>query len=112
VDKRRMTIVVMETWVVKPEKQAELNKVWQRYLKYVRDNPKLLKEMKWSKSFTQMFGGVYGAHVELAEYNSLADMEKLNNRVMKDPGFMKIFQEAMPLIEATTHTSNVWTTLE
>lgn len=107
-----MTIVVQETFVVKPEKQAEFTKLWKRYFKYVKDNPKLFKEMKWSKSFTQMFGGTYGAHVELMEFNSLADMEKLNNRTMKDPGLMKLYHEMMLLIDPVTYTSNVWTTLE
>jgi len=107
-----MTILVFETWVVKPEKQAEFAKLWQRYLKYIKDNPKLLKEMKWRKSFTQMFGGTYGAYVELSEYNSLADYEKLNNRLMKDPGFLKIFQDAMLFMDPATYTCNVWTTLE
>jgi len=107
-----MTIVVAETWIVKPEKQAEFTKFWQRYLKYVKNNPKLFKEVKWTKSFTQMFGGTYGTHVELAEYKSLADYEKLFTRLMKDPGFMKIFQEAMLLIDPTTYTMNVWTPLE
>jgi hypothetical protein len=39
-------------------------------------------------------------------------MEKLNNRTMKDPGIMKLFQEMMTLIDPVTYTSNVWTTLE
>jgi len=107
-----MTILVFETWVVKPEKQAEFTKWWQRYLKYIKDNPKLFKEVKWTKSYTQMLGGTYGARVELAEYDSLADYEKLFTRLMKDPGFMKMFQDAMLLIDPTTYTSNVCTTLE
>jgi len=107
-----MTIVVAETFVVKPEKQAEFNKLWQRYLKYLKDNPKLVKEMKWTKSFAQMFGGTYGTHVELTEYKSLADYEKMFTRLMKDPGFIKIFQEAMLFLDPTTYTMNVWTTLE
>jgi len=112
VNKRNMTIVVAETFVVKPEKQAEFTKLWKRYLKYLKDNLKLFKEMKWNKSFTQMFGGTYGAHVELTEFNSLADCEKLNNRLMKDPEIMKLSQEMMLLIDPVTYTSNVWTTLE
>jgi hypothetical protein len=107
-----MTIVTADTFVVKPEKQAEFTKLWQRYQKYVKDNPKLFKEMKWTKTFTQMFGGTYGAIIALVEFNSLADMEKLNNRTMKDPVLMKIYNEMMLLIDPTTYSSNVWTTLE
>jgi len=59
-----------------------------------------------------MFGGTYGAYVMLTEYNSLADFEKLNNRVMKDPAFMKLYQEVMLLIDPVTYTCNVWTAVE
>lgn len=107
-----MTIVVAETLVVKPEKQAEFTKLWKRYNKYMKDNPKLFKEMKWSRTFTQVFGGTYGTYIVLMEFNSLADMEKLNNRTMKDPALMKLYQEMMLLIDPVTYTSNVWTTLE
>ena len=107
-----MTIVVQDMWVVKPEKQQEFTKLWKRYQKYAKDNPKLFKEMKSNKTYTQMFGGTYGAYISLSEYNSLADMEKLNNRTMKDPALMKLYNEMMLLIDPTTYTSNVWTTLE
>jgi len=107
-----MTIVVQDTWVVKPEKQAEFTKLWKRYQKYAKDNPKLFKEMKSNKTYTQMFGGTYGAYISLSEYNNLADMEKLNNRSMKDPGMTKLYQEMMQLIDPVTFTSNIWTTLE
>lgn len=107
-----MTIVVAGSFLVKPEKQAEFTKLWQRYMKYVKDNPKLFKEMKWSKSFTQSFGGTYGTFITLMEFNNLADMEKLNDRTMKDPALMKIYQEMMLLMDPATYTNNVWTSLE
>ncbi len=107
-----MTIVIQEKFLVKPEKQQEFMKLWKRYLKYVKDHPKLYKELKWTKTFTQTFGGTYGAHVVLMEFNSLADMEKLNKRSMKDPALMKLYHEMMLIIDPVTYTSNVWTTLE
>jgi len=107
-----MTIVVQDMWVVKPEKQQEFTKLWKRYQKYAKDNPKLFKEMKSNKTYTQMFGGTYGAYISLSEYNSLADMEKLNNRSMKDPGMTKLYQEMMQLIDPVTFKSDVWTALE
>jgi hypothetical protein len=105
-----MTIVVVESWVVKAEKQADFAKLWQRYLKYVKDNPKLFKEMRTSKTYTQMFGGTYGTHILLMEFNSLTELEKMNNNTMKDPTLMKLYQEIMLAIEPTTYTSNIWTT--
>ena len=107
-----MTIVIHESFVVKPEKQAEFTKLMQRINKYMKDNQKQFKELKWTKSFTQMFGGTYGTHITLMEFNSLTDMEKLDKRTMKDKTLLKVYNEMMQLIEPTTYTSNVWTTLE
>jgi len=103
-----MGVVIVNTWVVQPQKQAEFPQLWKRYLKYVRENPEKFRELKSIKLFTQTFGGVYGAYVELVEYNSLADYEKLISRILKDEGFMKLFQEIMLLMESGTFSLNVW----
>jgi len=107
-----VTILFVETWVVKPEKQAEFTKWWQKNLKYMKQNPKMFKEMKSMKVYTQRFGGVYGAYVVLAEFDSLADFEKLQVRTMKDEGLMKMYQESILLIDPTTYTVNIWNALE
>jgi len=107
-----MTIVIQESFLVKPEKQAEFTKLMNRMLKYMKDNPKLFKELKSAKNFTQTFGGTYGTHITLMEFNSLTDMEKLDKRTMNDQTLIKIYNEMMPLIEPTTYTSNIWTPLE
>jgi len=107
-----MTIIIAETMLVKPEKQAEYTKLMQKVNKYMKDNPKLFKELKSVKNFTQTFGGTYGTHITLMEFNSLTDMEKLDRRTMKDQTLMKIYTEMMTLIEPTTYTSNIWTPLE
>ena len=103
-----MGVVMVNTWVIKPEKQAEFTQMWKRYLKYVKENPEEFKELKSIKLFTQTFGGIYGAYVELVEYESLTDYEKLIVRILKDEGFMKIFQELMLLMEPGTFSLNVW----
>jgi len=97
-----MTVFVVETYVVKPEKQAEFKSLLRRWLKFMKENPALLKEMKSWKLFTQTFGSISGAYVELVEYDSLAEYEKCHARLLKDKEFMKLYQEAMTLIDATT----------
>jgi len=103
-----MGVVIVNTWVVRPEKQAQFPQLWKKYLKYVKENSEKFRELKSIKLFTQTFGGVYGAYVELVEYNSLADYEKLISRILKDKGFMKIFQEIMLFMEPGTFSLNVW----
>jgi len=103
-----MTVFVVETYVVKPEKQVEFKSLLQRFLKYMKKNPTLFKEMKSWKLFTQTFGTISGAYVELVEYNSLAEHEKCHTRLLKDKGFMKLYEEAMTLIDTTTFSMSAW----
>jgi len=103
-----MSVFVVDTHVVKPEKQEEYVSLMQRLRKYMKEKPETFRELKSIKLFTQTFGGVYGAYVELVEYNSLADYEKLISRILKDEGFMKLFQEIMLLMESGTFSLNVW----
>lgn len=104
----KTTIFVVETYVVRQEKQAEFKSLLKRYLKFMKENPTLFKEMKSWKLFTQTFGSISDAYVELIEYDSLADREKWHTRSLKDKEFMKIRQEAMTLIDATTFSRSAW----
>jgi len=98
----KMTVFVVETYVVKPEKQAEFKSLLKRFLRFMKENPTLFKEIKSWKLFTQTFGSISGAYVEQIEYDSLAEHEKCHTRLLKDKEFMKLYQEAMTLIDATT----------
>jgi len=103
-----MTVFVVETYVVKPEKQVEFKSLLQRFLRYMKKNPTLFKEMKSWKLFTQTFGTISGAYVELVEYDSLAEHEKCHARLLKDKGFMKLYEEVMTLIDTTTFSMSAW----
>ena len=104
-----MAVVVVWKWVVKPEKQAEHNRMMQRYLKWIKANP--IKEVKSMKVFTQTFGGIYGSYVELLEYDSLADYEKFQARLLKDKEYMEILQEFILVIEPAELCIDVWNTV-
>jgi len=103
-----MTVFVIWTWVVKPEKQEEHNRMMQRYLKYIKENPEISRVVKSMKVFTQTFGGIYGSYVQLIEYNSLADYERLQGRLLKDKEYMEILQEFMLVIDPAKLSVNVW----
>jgi len=103
-----MTVFVVETYVVKQEKQAEFKSLLKRWLKFMKENPTLLKEMKSWKLFTQTFGSISGAYVEMVEYDSLAEYEKCQSRLLKDKEFMKLYQEAIALIDTTTFSKSTW----
>lgn len=104
-----MTVFVVETFVVKPEKQAEFMKVSKKYLEWIKKHPQLFKEMKSHKMFAQMFGGNMGGYVEMSEFENLEDCEKCNRRAMQNKEFMTtINAEGMTLIVPGTHSMSTW----
>jgi hypothetical protein len=106
-----MTILAVETMVVKPEKQGEVMALWQKALKYMKDHPEKTKA-KSTKIFTQVFGGNFGAFVSMSEYDSIADWEKEYAIMMQDEEYMKLFQESMAFIVPGTLSINILSALE
>ena len=106
-----MTILDVETFVVKPEKQAEVMALWQKSLKYMKEHPEKIKA-KSTKIFTQVFGGAFGAYVGMSEYDSIADWEKEYATMMQDETQMKLMEESMALIVPGTFSINILSALE
>lgn len=107
-----MSIFVVMTYAVKPEKQEEFMSLVQRFLKYKKENPEMFKKVKSLKLFAQMFGGISGGYIEVWEFDNLADVEKHRAGILKDEGareeIRKIHQEFTRLIEPATHSTQVW----
>ena len=107
-----MSIFIVQTYLVKPEKQEEFMSLVRRFLKYKEENPEMFKEVKSLKLFAQMFGGISGRYIEAREFDNLAAAEKYRTRILKDEQareeIKKIHQEFTRLIEPATHSSNVW----
>jgi hypothetical protein len=55
--------------------------------------------LKSTKLFTQAFGGIADAYVELEEFENLEGCEKFYDRSSKDEEWTKIDQEFMLLID-------------
>jgi len=106
-----MTVVLMWTWVVKQGKHEKHRLLIHRLEKFVKKNPKLFKELKSMRFFTQTFGGISGAYVEMAEFESLADLSACLARTSKDEGYRKINQEWMSLIDPATFTASLFTAI-
>jgi len=105
-------ILIIQTYVIKPEKQEEYLSLLKRFRNYMKENPEEVKELKSWKVFAQMFGGAsWGGYGELLEFNSLADFEKYVERAKKDEEHMKIYQGFMQVIVPATFSMNVWNTI-
>ena len=101
-----MTVVVVFKWLVKPEKQAAHDRMMQRYVKWMKENP--TAELRSYRILTQMFGGIYGSYIELMEFDNIADFEKVFERNMKDKEFAAIMQETVQVTEPATLCFEVW----
>lgn len=102
-----MTILVLERYVIKQGKEDDLKRLWQRTLRFKQEKPKMLKELRSLKLYTQMFGDISGSKIEMSEFDSLTDYENLSARVIKDEEMKKIHAEFMALKDLTTYKMEV-----
>jgi len=107
----KMSVFVIETYLVKPERQEEFKALIQRLLEYKKENPQLFKEVKSFRLFRQTFGGLAGAYIEMWEFNNMAELEKCWTRENKDEGFMRIHEGFLRLIDPTTFSMKMWTSV-
>lgn len=104
-----MTIFVVETYVVKPEKLSEFAAYKEKWKKFFA---KWLKEVKSYKMFTQLFGGNWGGYVEMWEFENLADCEMFFNRVMQSDYTTKLYPEFASLVVPATYSISAWNPVE
>jgi hypothetical protein len=103
-----MTVIIVETYAIKPEKQSEFKPLLRKWRTYMKENKEKLKEMKSWKLYMQTFGSLTGAYIEQIQYDSLAEHEKLNARLQKDKEFMKLYQAVMAIIDTSTFSMCAW----
>ena len=106
-----MNIVSVSTYVVKYEKRTEFQALVKQFLKFKKANPKAFEGLKSFRLFQQEYGGVYGSYVEMWEFKSLEELDKVNARMMKHKEMMEIHTEFHKLIDHTTFTESIWNTV-
>lgn len=103
-----MSIFVVETYVVRAEKLGEFTPALNEFLKYKETHTELFKGLKSWKLFKQEYGGISGLYIEMWEYDSLADMERITARIFSDEGMKKISQGFHQLVEPATFSTSIW----
>jgi hypothetical protein len=105
-----MTVFMVETLVVKPDKLSEEAAFREKFQAFMKKRPDLFKEIKSFKVFRHMLGGDVGGRVMMWEMESLADVEKFLNRAMGDKEWLtKFYPEYVALMVPRMHSMNVWT---
>lgn len=109
---RNLTLLLVERFLVRPDKQKEFLALSQRFLNYKKKNPEIFKEVKSFQRFAQTFGDIVGEYMEIWLFDNLAGLEKWWTRVSKDEEMKKIDQQFALLIDPATWSMTVWTSTE
>lgn len=103
-----MTVFMVETYVVKPEKLAEFTAWAKKFFEWKETHPQLFKEVKSYKMFAQVLGGNWGGQVEMWEFENLAECEKWMNRIMQSEWMVTLYPEFVALVAPATHSMCIW----
>ena len=110
----RLTVFLVETYVIKPDKQPEFvayKEKWKKYFGYKEGHLERFKEVKSHRTFSQMLGGNWGGYVEMWEFENLAACEKFFNKIMKSDYMTKLNPQFASLVVPAAYSMNVWSSV-
>jgi len=102
-----MSILVVETYVVKAEKRAEFTPLLNEFLKYKQDHPQVFRGLKSWRLYKQNLGQPAGMYIEMWEYESLAAMEA-DRSCEEDEEMKRISAGFHQLVEPATFSASIW----
>lgn len=102
-----MTIFVVETYVVKPENQAKIAPVFQKFMKLTEERKAKFKMVKSFKLYSQWIGAV-GGYMDIWELKSLADFDVWCKSIEADDALMKAYLEWYSLIVPDSYNLHIW----
>lgn len=103
-----MGVLVVETYVVRAERLDDFGPALQEFLDFKDGNPELfLGVISW-RLWKQEYGGISDMYVEMWEYESLAEMERVSDRIFADEGMKRIGRGFHQLVEPTSFTTSIW----
>ena len=103
-----MSIFLVETYLAKHEKQAELQKLLKEFLRFKKENPEVFEGLKSWKLLQQEYGGIANLYIEMWEFESSQEMEKCNARIFENKEMKRIQVEFHTLIEHATFARFIW----
>jgi len=104
----KMTIFLMETYVIKPDKLEEFTALLKKLETYMKKHPDLFKEVKSHKVFSQILGANWGGYVEMTEFENLTNFEKWMMRIMQSDYMKTVYPEYAVLEVPGMHSINMW----
>jgi hypothetical protein len=104
----KISVFMVETWVVRPKCTLKHKQLWKDFLDFVGGNPDLFREIKSMNLYSQTFGDVSGAIVQVVEFESWAEKENLDNRLKDNADCIRFHEELMDMKVAGTISMAAW----
>ena len=103
-----MSVLVVETYVVKAEKVDEFDPALKEFLQFKDSNPRLFAGVRSWSLHRQEYGGVAGLYAETWEFDDLGAMEKETARVFADEKMRVIQRGFHQLVDPATFSASIW----
>jgi len=103
-----MSVLVVETYVVRAERLDDYDPALREFLDFKERNHELFRGLISWHLWRQEYGGVSDMYVEMWEYESLAEMERVSDRIFADEGMKKIGRGFHQLIEPASFSAAIW----
>jgi len=107
-----VSVVSTFTYVVKSEAIAKNVALVEKFRAWIKKRQDLFKGLKSYLVFSKLAGGKFGEFVEIAEFDSLSDLQKCYTAVMADKEYTSTyFHEMMEIIVPGTFGMEIWTSV-
>jgi hypothetical protein len=103
-----MSVVMVETYVVKAEKVGEFDPALEEFLQFKDANPGLFAGVRSWGLHRQEYGGVAGMYAETWEFDDLAAMEEATARIFADEKMKGISRGFHQLVDPATFSASIW----
>jgi hypothetical protein len=104
----QMSVVVVETYVVKGDRVGEFEPALEEFLRFKDANPQLFAGVRSWGLYRQDYGGIAGLYAETWEFDDLAGMEEITARIFADPTMKGIQGGFHQLVEPTAFSASIW----
>ena len=104
-----MSIFLVETYVVRRDKQDEFDALLEEFLAFKAEHADLFEDVKSWALRRQDIGQPAGLYAETWEYENLATMARAGERIFADEGMKAISGAFHQLLVPATFASSVWT---
>jgi hypothetical protein len=104
----KMTIFLIRTYTVKPDKLKEHNEWGKRLVTLMKKKPALFSGVKSMRVLSHKYGGAIGGFTAMWGFESLAHVEGWENGFSEIPEEMALRSEFMDLIIPGSFTADIW----